>query len=116
MVREDMTDSRAQQTTHPRLLRLDAEDNVAAATRTIEAGESITLDGRPVTVPVRVPTGHKVALVPIAAGQKVIKYGAPIGSATRDVRPGEYVHTHNLASDYLPTYTLDGASPYREDD
>ncbi|HUT90610.1 MAG TPA: UxaA family hydrolase [Thermoguttaceae bacterium] len=101
---------------HPRLLQLAPEDNVAAATTTIEAGESITLDGRPVTVPVRIPTGHKVALMPIAAGEKVIKYGAPIGSATRDIRPGEYVHTHNLASDYLPTYTLDGASPYLEDD
>jgi hypothetical protein len=33
----------------------------------------------------------------------VIKYGAPIGSATRDIAPGEYVHTHNLKSDYLPT-------------
>jgi hypothetical protein len=55
--------------------------------------------------------GHKVALVPIAAGEKVCKYGAPIGSATRQIRPGEHVHTHNLASDYLPTYTLDNPAP-----
>jgi hypothetical protein len=33
----------------------------------------------------------------------VVKYGAPIGSATRDIGPGEYVHTHNVKSDYLPT-------------
>ena len=111
-----MTESNTPQTNDPRLLKLAPEDNVAAATTTIEAGESIPLDGRPVTVPVRVPTGHKVAVIPIAAGEKVIKYGAPIGSATQDVRPGEYVHTHNLASDYLPTFTLDGANPYREDD
>jgi len=116
MIREDMTDSAPPPTIDPRLLKLAPEDNVAAATTTIEAGESITLDGWPVTVPVRVPTGHKVAVMPIAAGEKVIKYGAPIGSATRDVRPGEYVHTHNLASDYLPTYTLDGANPYLRDD
>jgi altronate dehydratase len=93
--------------TDPRLLRLSPEDNVAAVTATIEAGESVRIGGEPVTFPDRVPTGHKVAIVPIAAGEKVIKYGAPIGSATADIRPGDYVHTHNLASDYLPTYTLD---------
>ena len=104
------------QDTDPRLLRVAPEDNVAAATTTIEAGESITLAGRAVAVPERVSTGHKVAIASIAAGQKVIKYGAPIGSATRDIRPGQYVHTHNLASDYLPTYTLDGAHRYLQED
>lgn len=116
MAREDMTESRAREAIDPRLLKLAPEDNVAAATTTIEAGESITLDGRLVAVPARVPTGHKVAVAPIAAGGKVIKYGAPIGSATQDIAPGEYVHTHNLASDYLPTYTLDGSNPYLQDD
>ena len=31
----------------------------------------------------------------------------PIGSATRDIEPGEHVHLHNMKSDYLPTYTLE---------
>ena len=100
------------QTTDPRLLRLDPQDNVAVATTTIEAGESVRIDGRSVTLPDRVPTGHKLALVGIATGEKVTKYGSPIGSATREIRPGDYVHTHNLKSDYLPTYTLDGSNPY----
>ena len=39
----------------------------------------------------------------IAAGARIVKYGAPIGRATRDIAPGEYVHTHNMTSDYLPT-------------
>lgn len=59
-----------------------------------------------------VATGHKIALQPIAAGQKVLKYGAPIGSATRPIEPGEHVHTHNLKSDYLPTYTLEEGRSY----
>ena len=99
-------------TTDPRLLRLSPEDNVATVTATIEAGESIAIDGRPVTVRASIPMGHKVAVAAIPAGGRVVKYGAPIGSATRDIRPGEHVHTHNLASDYLPTYTLDGTNPY----
>jgi hypothetical protein len=39
-----------------------------------------------------------VALREIAAGEKVIKYGASIGVATGDIHPGEHVHTHNLRS------------------
>ena len=42
--------------------------------------------------------GHKYALRPIAAGENVIKYGMPIGHATRDIAAGEHVHTHNLAT------------------
>ncbi len=91
----------------PRLLRLSPHDNVAAVTSTIEPGESMVIDGAAVEVTSRIPTGHKVAMRAIAQGDKVLKYGTPIGSATRDIQPGEYVHTHNLQSDYLPTHTLD---------
>ncbi len=93
-----------QNSADPRVLRLSPEDNVGVAARTIEAGETIRLDGRCVEIGTRIATGHKLALVPIDAGAKVLKYGAPIGSATCDIRPGEYVHTHNVKSDYLPTY------------
>jgi hypothetical protein len=89
--------------TDSRLLRLAPEDNLCVATTTLEAGETISIDGRPVTLSQRIATGHKIAVRTIAAGEKVIKYGAPIGSATRDIGAGEYVHTHNLKSDYLPT-------------
>jgi (2R)-sulfolactate sulfo-lyase subunit alpha len=43
-----------------------------------------------------VPLGHKIALRDLAAGERVIKYGVPIGVATRDIRAGEHVHVHNL--------------------
>jgi len=47
-------------------------------------------------VRVELSTGHKHALRPIAKGENVIKYGAPIGHATEDIGAGEWVHTHNL--------------------
>ncbi len=97
--------------TDPRLLQLAPEDNVAAAKTTLPAGESILIAGRRVVLGQAIPTGHKVAIARIAAGETVRKYGAPIGSATRDIEPGEYVHTHNVKSDYLPTYTYDNLSP-----
>jgi altronate dehydratase len=97
--------------TDPRLMQLAPEDNVAVARTTIPAGEPVLIGGLSIVLGEEIPTGHKVAIVPIAAGEKVKKYGAPIGSATRDIRPGQYVHTHNLTSDYLPTYTRDNRAP-----
>jgi len=97
--------------TDPRLMQLAPEDNVAVAKATIPAGETILIAGRTISLSEPIPTGHKVAIVPIAAGEKVKKYGAPIGSATRDIQPGQYVHTHNLKSDYLLTYTRDNRAP-----
>ncbi|MEA3389052.1 UxaA family hydrolase [Sphingobium sp. CCH11-B1] len=43
-----------------------------------------------------IPSGHKLTLRPIAAGEIVRKYGQVIGVATRDIAPGEHVHSHNL--------------------
>ena len=58
-------------------------------------------------VEVNLADGHKYARRDIKKGEDVIKYGNPIGHATCDIRAGEHVHTHNLAtnlSDAL-TYT-----------
>ncbi len=98
----------------PRLLRLSPADNVCAVSGTVEPGESLELEGTNLRFADRVPTGHKVAIVPILQGEPVRKYGVSIGSATRDIQPGEHVHTHNLKSDYLPTYTLDDANAYHD--
>lgn len=43
-----------------------------------------------------IPAGHKRALKAIKKGEKIIKYGNPIGIATADIAEGEWVHTHNL--------------------
>jgi altronate dehydratase len=88
----------------PRLLRLHASDNVLTVVAPLVAGESIAIAGVAVQITAALPIGHKVAARVIAAGEKVLKYGAPIGSATRPIAPGEHVHTHNLQSDYIPTF------------
>jgi hypothetical protein len=68
-------------------------------------GDRVTIDGAPVTVGKAVGVGHKLARRPIARGEKVLKYGAIIGTASAPIARGEHIHTHNLDSDYLPTYT-----------
>ena len=96
----------------PRLLRLSPDDNVCVVTAAVEAGDEIMIEGRPVAVPQPLPMGFKVAVRPIETGEKILKYGVPIGSATRPIETGELVHTDNLKSDYLPTFLLDAGNPF----
>jgi len=91
----------------PRLLQLAPADNVCVLVKTLPAGETLTVSGKSIAVPERIGLGHKIAHRDIASGEKIIKYGVPIGSATRGIAAGEHVHLHNMKSDYMPTYTLD---------
>ena len=79
-------------------------DNVGVAVVDIEKGRSYTgwlmeTDGSvELQATSDVPLGHKIALAPIAEGDKVIKYGYPIGKAVAAIGKGEHVHTQNLKS------------------
>lgn len=91
--------------TDARLLRLAGQDNVLTVVSPLRAGEEICLNGCRVRIGKNLPIGHKVAAADIPAGGKIVKYGVPIGSATCAIAAGDHVHTHNLKSDYLPTFT-----------
>ena len=91
--------------TDPRLLLLDPRDNVLTLVVSVSAGTELMIAGQTVTVSNSLTLGHKLAGCDLPLGSKVIKYGVPIGSTTADVRLGEHVHTHNLRSDYLPTFS-----------
>lgn len=45
-----------------------------------------------------IPFGHKVALVAIAKGADVVKYGKVIGETTAEIAVGDHVHVHNVDS------------------
>jgi len=87
------------------VVQISPDDNIAVAVSPIAAGETVTLAGQTLSCRQEIPAGHKIALTAITAGEKVLKYGAPIGIATCDIQPGDWVHTHNLKSDYLATHT-----------
>lgn len=90
-----------------RLVLLAAEDNCVVVAAALRAGDEVTIDGVSVPVTHDVGVGHKLARRDIARGEKVLKYGAIIGTATEAIARGGHIHTHNLESDYLPTYTLE---------
>jgi len=77
-------------------LKINPSDNVAVALETLPEGEILTIDGKNLTIRSSVETGHKFALVHLAKGENIIKYGYPIGHALRDIEAGEHIHVHNL--------------------
>lgn len=87
--------------TDPRLLVLAPGDNIAVARLEIAEGTALQVAGRSVTLQRAMGFGHKIALRDIAAGERIVKYGAPIGSATTAIALGDYVHSHNVASNYM---------------
>ena len=76
------------------LLHLHPNDNVLVAKTALALGQEISELG--VRTRAQVPAGHKIAARRIAAGEQVKKYDTVIGVATRDLEPGDYVHSHNL--------------------
>jgi hypothetical protein len=91
-----------------RTLRLAPGDNVVVLVGPVAAGAPVALPGAVVPAPADLGMGHKLACAPVAAGERVVKYGAPIGRATRDIAAGEHVHLHNLASEYTATHGRGG--------
>lgn len=89
-----------------RALLLAPEDNCLIACGEIASGAAVHYEGGVLQALEAIALGHKIARRALRAGDKVLRCGAVIGSATRDVAAGEHLHTHNLKSDYLPTYTL----------
>ena len=73
-------------------------DNVALATTDLPVGQVVELGGHRVTLRQPIPAGHKFALQPIRACDRVVKYGQPIGRATQDIPAGAHVHVHNVES------------------
>lgn len=89
---------------NPKLILMDPQDNVFVTRQPIENGETLQFDTCQLMILENIPLGFKIARRSLRAGEKVIKYGVPIGSTTRDITAGEIIHVHNMMSDYLPTF------------
>ena len=95
------------------LILLHPDDNVLVCRAPVTAGQQLDIDPPPVLAATDVPVGHKIARTALSVGDKVLKYGAPIGSMTAPARAGEHVHLHNMKSDYIASHGRDAASEQR---
>jgi len=79
----------------PLTLRMHADDNVAIVANDGGLAAGCVLVGG-LRLRDRVPQGHKVALVDIAAGAPVRRYGITIGAALQPIPAGSWVHERLL--------------------
>ena len=96
--------------TASQLILLHETDNVLVCRSDLRAGDTLLIDGFEIRAECDVPVGHKIARRALAAGERVYKYGAPIGSMTRNAAAGAHVHLHNMKSDYISSHTRQGYS------
>lgn len=90
---------------NPVMVRMHADDNVAVVANDGGLPAGTALPGGPVLLEA-VPQAHKVALVDIAAGAPVLRYGVAIGRARAAVAAGRWVHERLLEPPPAPV--LDG--------
>ncbi len=79
-----------------RTIKIHPADNVAVALVPLSAGETIEFEHETVVLKEDIKQGHKFSLRNISANEHVIKYGDPIGHATKDIEIGCHVHVHNI--------------------
>jgi altronate dehydratase len=65
-------------------------DNVAMATRRLQAGTRVSYGGSEFTLRRTVLEGHRFAVEPIAEGEDLLSWGLRFGCAIRDIAPGDY--------------------------
>lgn len=86
-----------------RAFQIEAKDNVATALTVIPVG-NLRLLGNTEKAEMEaleeIPLGHKIALCDIARGDMIVKYGIPIGKATKHIKKGCWVHLHCVRSNY----------------
>ncbi len=108
------------------IVRINQSDNVAVTLKDLKPEKELKWseeydDKREISVKDKIPSGHKIALTDMETGDKVVKYGNPIGRAKKRIRVGEWVHTHNLVTNldkdsdrsyiYSPESSLKTAPP-----
>ncbi len=71
-------------------------DDVAVVIQDVKKGSIIEIDDKNITANEDIPQGHKIAIFDIPLGYMVKKYSVPIGKATKNIKAGDHVHTHNL--------------------
>lgn len=84
-------------------LKINPADSVVVCLRAMKAGETVSADGKVITLLQDVPAGHKVLIEDKNEGEDIIKYGYPIGHAKKNLKAGEWVDENNLKTNLAGT-------------
>ncbi len=78
------------------ILRIHEADNVSIALKQLTSGTMVEIDKKQIILLEDIPQGHKFAITPIQEGEDIIKYGYKIGTALKTIKPGTWIHVHNV--------------------
>lgn len=84
-------------------LKINPADSVVVCLRAMKAGETVSADGKVITLLQDVPAGHKVLIEDKNEGEDIIKYGYPIGHAKKYLKAGEWINENNLKTNLAGT-------------
>lgn len=83
-------------------LLINEKDNVAVALEELVENNIASYKTNKkveyVTLLQSIPIYHKFSVTDIKEGQLVYKYGEVIGRASKNIKRGEHIHSHNLVS------------------
>ena len=86
-----------------KFIKINAADNVVVCISDITKGDTISIDGKDIRVLQDTPAGHKILIADVNEGDNIIKYGYPIGHATRQLSAGTWINEHNIATNLKGT-------------
>lgn len=75
----------------PRYIVAAPEDNVAIVPERLEAGDGFPVEGAPVVMAHAILQGHRICTRAIPAGDPLLSWGMPFGTALVDIAPGDYI-------------------------
>ena len=89
-----------------------SDDNVAIATRRINAGAEINYNGHSFTISHTILEGHRFAIQAIPEGEPLLSWGLPFGMAATNLSPGDYACNQKIL-DALAMRDIDFELPSR---
>jgi len=78
----------------PDFIQIHPSDTVAVALHPVAKGKEFM----GIRALEEIPQGHKMALKAMEQDAQIVKYGFSIGHATALIQPGQWVHSHNMAT------------------
>ena len=87
---------------NPKVLQLNARDNVLVALQNLSQGESIAFGQNVFSLASSVPAKHKFATRPLSPGDPILMYGVVVGKAVEPIAVGQPLTTRNVRHEAAP--------------
>jgi len=78
------------------VFKINENDNVVVALVDLNKGDIVQEGSRKIIIDESIKKGHKVAIKSIDDGENITKYGFAIGHAIKDIKEGQWIHSHNI--------------------